>query len=504
MSQGNPEQLPANQEAPAGFVTQARDRGMPLDAVQSLPPSIMLLKMENEQIFSVARAEPRDPVKIVEQLRALIDAYPAAAEEAVYSKPVGTVTEVTCPHCAIKFEVNLLTRETVCPACDKSPVGVKDLQTRKVKKYAEGLSIRAAESIRSIYGYTRLAITMEQGERGQVKITGTLVDYSAGNLTSDERIVSPWYKSRGGGMVQTPEDRFLNVVVKSEKAKLRRDLILDNTPGIVRALFRDACDQKMLDLVSPEEIQQKVVPAFAPYGINTEQLDLIVGSPAKLGWTEQERLRLRKILTALKSGETTARDLLDGLASVVGEPGGTELQPVEAAKEKMRTQQAEASKPPAAALPVAPPPPGAYSPAAPGSEPQVSPDQPTSTPPPATPTPVVKPQSAPAVPAQPQPPVQEPPPAEPEPEPPATPAPIEGQSEATKVGPSNELVRLVTRYSNEAQSSESLTGLRELKKKVNANETLLSSPDGLSQVLKEITKMEEKIKASRPVRSTGG
>lgn len=293
-----------------------------LQAIDSLPADVTLLKMENEQIFAVARAQPRDPMKIVKQLQELIDAYPAAADDAIYVKPVGTMIEVTCGQCGVRYEVTAIDKGTACVACDSTKIK----SSRKVKRFAEGLSIRAAESIRSIYGYTRLATTTEVLEDGKVKLTGTLVDYAAGNITSDERIVTPWYKSRGGGMVRTPDDRFLNVVVKAEKAKLRRDVILDNTPNIVKAMFRDACEKKLEALIPIELIDQKIVPAFAEFGVTREQLDQIVGRPATLGWRESERLRLRGILTALRDRETTVQELLDGLvttASAAEAPAGS-------------------------------------------------------------------------------------------------------------------------------------------------------------------------------------
>lgn len=285
-----------------------------LVAIQQLPPDLMLLKMENESIMSVARAQPRDPMKIVGQLRALIDAYPAAAEEAIYKKPVGTVLEVTCGTCGVRYELNKIDNNSACPACEAHPMAQgKQSQSRKVKKFAEGLSIRAAESIRSIYGYTRLATTTEILPDGKAKLTGVLVDYAAGNLTSDERIVANYYKARGGGMVKIDEDRFLNVVVKAEKSKLKRDVILDSVPNIVKAMFRDACEQKMTELVAPEVIDQKILPAFREYGITLEHLEKIVGRPKSLGWRESERLELRKILTGLKNEEMTVRELLADL-----------------------------------------------------------------------------------------------------------------------------------------------------------------------------------------------
>ncbi len=280
-----------------------------LHAAERLPTDLTLIKIESETIFAVAKAQPRDPMKIVAQLKQLIDAYPQAADEAIYSKPVGTVTEITCGDCGVKYEVSKVDKDTLCSNCDSN----NRTNPRRVKKFAEGLSIRAAESIRSIYGYTRLATTSEMLADGSVKLTGILVDYAAGNVTSDERIVSRWYRSSAGPMQQIAEDRFLNITVKAEKAKLRRDVILDNTPGIVKALFRDACEVKLMDLVSPELIEQKIIPAFLEHGVTREHLDKLVGRPFKLGWREEDRLQLRKILSALKSGETTTRELLADL-----------------------------------------------------------------------------------------------------------------------------------------------------------------------------------------------
>lgn len=280
-----------------------------LEAVASLPRDMMLLKMENESIMAVARKEPRNAAKLIKELQALIDAYPAAADDAIYSKPVGTVTEVTCGGCGILYEVNKVFNDTACPDCESTKRGA----CRAVKKFAEGLSIRAAESIRTIFGFTRLATTCEILPDGSARLTGVLVDYVAGNITSDERVVSRHYKARGGGMTTVPEDRFLNVVVKAEKAKLRRDVILDSTPGIVKAMFRDSCEQKMTALISTEVIKQKIIPAFQGYGITPQDLDTIIGAPASLGWNKAQKLELRKILSALKNEETTPRALLEGM-----------------------------------------------------------------------------------------------------------------------------------------------------------------------------------------------
>ncbi len=286
-----------------------------LQATAQLPADLMLMKMENETFMNVARVQPREPMKIVAQLKELIEAWPAAAEEAIYSKPVGTVTECTCGECQIKYEVAKVDKDTACPACGSKRRG----ECWAIKKFAEGLSIRAAESIRSIYGYTRLTTTCEMLPNGSAKLTGTIVDYAAGNFTSDTREVPRQYKSRTGEMITHAEDRFLSVVVKAEKAKLIRDVILSNTPGIIKAMYRDMCEQKLEQLVAPEIIAQKIVPAFEKYGISATQLDKIVGRPAALGWSEQERLNVRKLLVSLKNEEVTVAELLAGLNEPVPE-----------------------------------------------------------------------------------------------------------------------------------------------------------------------------------------
>lgn len=286
-----------------------------LAAAERMPADLMLLKMENEQIFSVARMRPRDPVAIVKQLQSLLDAYPAAADEAIYSKPVGTVMSITCA-CGLVYEAGIkwvsrrpVAEQEPCVACGKW----NPQSERAVKKFAEGLSVRAAESIRSVFGYTRLSTQTEEMTDGKVKLTGTMVDYAAGNLTSDQRIISPYYRARSGEIKRTPEDRFLDVVVKAEKAKLRRDIILDSVPNIIKAMFRDACEQKLMGLIAPEIIEQKILPVFAQYGIGAEELDKIIGQPRALGWREEHRLAARKIASALKNNETTAGELLRGI-----------------------------------------------------------------------------------------------------------------------------------------------------------------------------------------------
>lgn len=279
-----------------------------LVAANQLPPNLMLMKMENETMMSAARVVPRDPKKIVAQLVALIEAYPQSADDAIYSKPVGTVDMLTCAECGVEYEKKWPIEPCKCGSR-------KTKGTRKQMKHADGLSIRAAESIRSIYGYNRLAVNMSMSPDGTATISCTFVDYAACQMTSDERVVSPHYKTKEGEMKRTPVDRFINVVVKAEKSKLRRDMILDSIPNEIKAAYRDACEKKLLGMVTPEKIMKEVVPAFATLGVSLPMLEKIVGRTVDMGWTESDRLSLKKIYTGLKNGETTVADLMADFAT---------------------------------------------------------------------------------------------------------------------------------------------------------------------------------------------
>jgi len=289
-----------------------RELSRQLDRAQELPRDLMLLKMENESIMALARTKPRDQADIIRQLTAVIEAYPAAADEAIYCKPVGQTCECQCAKCKHRYEVAPKDRDrATCPRCECRDCDYKN----NVQKYAENLSIRAAETIRSIYGMNRLATSTEELPDGKVRVSGTFIDYATGTMTSDERIVSPWYKSRygNGGMERTPEDRFLSVTVKAEKSKLRRDLILDAVPAITKAMYRDLCEKKIAESVTEGTIEESVLPTFAKYGLSAEQVESIVGRPRSLGWTQGELLTLKKVAVSLKNGELTVAELVSRL-----------------------------------------------------------------------------------------------------------------------------------------------------------------------------------------------
>ena len=280
-----------------------------LARAKDLPRDVMLLKMDHESIMAAAAVRPRNNALILKELLAIIDAYPAAADDAIYCKPVGTVWAIKCGKCGNRFESS--DRDTECPKCG-SEKHEKD-EARKVKKYAENLSIRAAETIRSIYGANSLRVAEEMLPDGKIRLTGIFVDYATATMTSDERIVSPWYKKRGGGMERIAEDRFLNLTVKAEKAKLRRDLILDAVPAVLKAAYRDACEKKIVATVTAGYIEDHIIPFLPSIGLDMQDAEYIVSKPRSMGWTNEDIATLRKVCSGLKNGEFTKAELFDEL-----------------------------------------------------------------------------------------------------------------------------------------------------------------------------------------------
>lgn len=273
------------------------------NSAKQIPQDLMLLKMENETIMSAAAVRPRKQSVMLAQLKDCIDSFPESADEAIYAKPVGKEELGLCSNCNKETAI-AYGQSFKCGSCGSA----KHKGTRKAQKYVEGLSIRAAESIRSIYGYNRLAMQQEMMPDGTAKITGTFVDYATGTMTSDTRIVHPFYTDSYKNVKNLTTERF-DLAIKSEKAKLARDIILDSVPNNIKAYFRDICEKKIAETLTPEKVESEILPHFASYGITLVDLEGHIGRPISMGWTERDRGQLRKLLTALRSGEITVASL---------------------------------------------------------------------------------------------------------------------------------------------------------------------------------------------------
>jgi hypothetical protein len=272
-------------------------------AIAALPPDMALMRMENDHIMAVAQARPRDYSKIKAELFSMIDAFPESAEDAIYNKPVGTVFLVSC-ECGHRYEVAKLEEQTECPRC----ANWRPKKWQKQKKFARGLSIRSAENMRVAFGFNRVSTTLTPIDGDRLKITGTFTDYTNGNVTIDEQIVTPFYTSRNKQKTRIPDDRFFNVVLKSEKSKVIREVVLRSVPGTLKAAYEAHCE-KAIDGLLDEGTMDKIVGQFSGISVSQEMIENLLGRPRSMGWTKEDRKQLLGIWNAIKDGETTVREV---------------------------------------------------------------------------------------------------------------------------------------------------------------------------------------------------
>jgi len=285
-----------------------------IDVMQRLPPDLVLMKIENETIMTMAASRPRDHKKIKEEIVAQLEAYPSFAAEAIYNKPVG-----------------------------------RDPDTHEMK-FAEGLSIRAAESIREAYGYNRVGTTLDpipDSARDEYRLTATFVDYQKGMVWQDSEIVTPWYKSRQGKMVRMPDDRFFNVFVKARRSILVREVILRSVPaGLKSELFEMA--SRLMDEKLNDATVQKIMAEFGKINVTREMLEKMLGRTTA-NWSQTDKKTIAGLWQAIGDGETTVAEAFDvpapdESASTKEAPASQEPGAITADDLKANTPKAEPAK----------------------------------------------------------------------------------------------------------------------------------------------------------------
>ena len=231
---------------------------------------LAVLRLENESITAQAQAYPRDHKAILKEIEDQFEAYPSLAAKAIYSKPVG-----------------------------------KDEQGRP--KFVRGLSIRTAETIAEAYGYNRIRADVSILDPGHVRIEASFTDFQNGRVWLDSNIVSRHYKAKNGRNASHSDDRFFNVVVKAEKSKCLREVILRSVPAGLKAEVEILAERK-IDEVLDEGTVEKIVMRFANKNVTLEQLEKHVGRTQKAGWTKDDRKQLLGIWTAVEQEETTVAE----------------------------------------------------------------------------------------------------------------------------------------------------------------------------------------------------
>jgi hypothetical protein len=200
----------------------------------------------------------------------MLDAYPAFAEKVHYTKPVG-----------------------------------KD-DTGKMK-YAEGLSIRAAESLQSLWDNSASGCEPVVEDDESITLAGVFLDYERNIRHTFCKRVSKYYTTRDKRRVQHPSDRFADVVMPANQSKLLRETILRSLPAEIKMAYSDHAKEIMQRKPKAQRIKA-MCDAFSVFGVKREQLEALKGKPLK-DWTADDIDVMQGVYNGLKDEETTVEQV---------------------------------------------------------------------------------------------------------------------------------------------------------------------------------------------------
>jgi len=225
-----------------------------------------IVRLENNTQMQVALQRPRDESKILAAALKELDVYPSMAEEALYIKPVG-----------------------------------KNAETQKMS-YAEGLSIRTAESLANRWSNSSFGCEIVSEDDFTVQLAGVFLDYENNTRHVVVGRVAKSFKTRQGKIVKRGPDQ-LELAVKAEQSKVLREVILRSLPAGLKKEYEFKV-RSILKGGKIENRKQSIVARFEELGIDLETLEN--GRGKKLAeWVHEDIVVLLGIATAMRDGELT-------------------------------------------------------------------------------------------------------------------------------------------------------------------------------------------------------
>jgi len=230
-----------------------------------------LVKLENSTQMQVAIQRPRDESKILGSALHELDLYPSMAEEAIYNKPVG-----------------------------------KDKDDKDKMKYAEGLSIRTAESLANRWNNSAYGGDIVGEDEESATIAAVLLDYETNTRHVIQKRVSKFYKSYQGKVVQYSPDRF-DIVVAANMSKALREVILRSLPGGLKKEYENKA-KKLLKGDKLDNRRKGIVVRFEGIQITQAQLETYKKKPLK-EWKHEDITELLGLFNAIRDGELEAENI---------------------------------------------------------------------------------------------------------------------------------------------------------------------------------------------------
>ncbi len=228
-----------------------------------------IVKLENMTQMQMAIQRPRDEAKILRAALMELETYASTAEEAIYSKPVG-----------------------------------KDNDTGKMK-YAEGLSIRAAESLAQRWTNSAFGAEIISDDGDVVSGAAIFMDYENNTRRCFPFRVSRIYKGKDGSTRRTEEGRFNDIVVKAHISKALREAILRSLPAGLKTEYENKA-RAIIGQKGASKVGQ-MIAAFAKLGVSLDMVKRAIGKEVDAA-NDEDFTKLRGIFNAIREGETTVAE----------------------------------------------------------------------------------------------------------------------------------------------------------------------------------------------------
>lgn len=277
---------------------------VPAEVMEKLEAGSTLVRLENDVQMGIALKKPRDERKILEGAMTELDIYPNCAAEALYNKPVG-----------------------------KDDTGIM--------KYAEGLSIRAAESLGNRWGNNAFGCQTISENDTATMIAAVFLDYERNNRRVIEKRVSKFYKTREGQVRAYTPDRY-DIVLAANQSKALREAILRSLPaGLKEAYMTKA--KSVLSKGKVEDRRKRMIAAFKVFKVTTEMIAEL-GGKAVVELTHDDLDELQGAYNALKDGEVTLQELFPNRQFEQAKPNGnSKLKVAAASSPEVQTEPMEVS-----------------------------------------------------------------------------------------------------------------------------------------------------------------
>jgi hypothetical protein len=231
-----------------------------------------LVRLENDTQMTVAVQRPRNEQKILDGALKELELYPSLAEDSIYSKPVG-----------------------------------KDEDGKM--KYAQGLSIRTAESLANRWGNNAYGCEIAGEDENSAILSAVYLDYETNTRTVLQKRVSKHYKPKKGvGLVKYSPDRF-DVILAANQSKLLREAILRRLPAGLKREY----ELKVKEILSKKPVgerQTKLIATFATLKVTQTQLEQLMNKPLSQ-FNHEDMTELVGAYNAIKDGETTIEALIE-------------------------------------------------------------------------------------------------------------------------------------------------------------------------------------------------